>query len=286
MMIFHQFCEFMECSRGFQASFRERKLSSHERVICLLSASPGSWRHREDKEEINTEHNAWDPAQTPQPEAISPSLLWPWNDHSLLLFSHLHWEDQAHTKLIVPPQTGDSHWFSLRFSKHRKALFNRQRRLPFLHMVGMHKGTLGKKGAVTCLITCLCAWARTEKGISPYTTVLYCWRADQPCNIHRLVYLQKPFSLPRVLMLISDNSWWGSTVSWPLWSLILWREEQMCCSQAAVKSWSGPVILSEVIGEESVILTQFPCTPCQNWGVATDQLPTNSFIDMTNVTSA
>lgn len=57
--------------------------------------------------EINTQHNTQDPTQTRQPKANSSSLLWPWSDHILLLFPHLHWEDKTHTKLIVSPQTGD-----------------------------------------------------------------------------------------------------------------------------------------------------------------------------------
>lgn len=81
--------------------------------------------------EINTQHNTQDPTQTSQPKTISPSLLWPWNDHILLLLPHLHWEDKTHTELIVSPQTEDSHWFYLFFSQNRNALFNWQIRLPF-----------------------------------------------------------------------------------------------------------------------------------------------------------
>lgn len=122
--------------------------------------------------EINAQHNTQDSTQAPQPKAISPSLLWPWNDHILLLFPHLHWEDKTHTELIVSPQTSDSHWFSLFFSKRRRALFNWQIRLPFLARLGYPKAFWVSGNAVICLIAHLSAWAGTEKDIVPSTILV------------------------------------------------------------------------------------------------------------------
>lgn len=187
--------------------------------------------------EINTQHNTQDPTQTPQPKAISPSLLWPWNDHILLLFPHLHWEDKTHTELIVSPQTGDSHWFSLFFSKKQERFVQLTDTSSFSPKVGTPKSILGKQECSGLLDHLHHAWAGTENGV-----------VDQ---------LISP-AIFRGWFLYRDRSF--SPGFW-CWSLTTPDGRVQCHGsylQREQGHWeeliAGPVILSGVRCEESAIL--------------------------------
>lgn len=140
--------------------------------------------------EINIQHNSQDPTQTPQPKAISPSLLWPWNDHILSLFPHLHWEDKTHTELIESPQTGDSHWFPLFLKKQqqkqqqlvRKEHFGTDRYICLFSRGGdtqKHSGEAGFSDLLDHLHLMLEQIQRVDQPCS------------QPCNVR---FLCAPFS--------------------------------------------------------------------------------------------
>lgn len=214
--------------------------------------------------EINAQHNTQDSTQAPQPKAISPSLLWPWNDHILLLFPHLHWEDKTHTELIVSPQTSDSHWFSLFFSKRRRALFNWQIRLPFLARLGYPKAFWVSGNAVICLIAHLSAWAGTEKDIVPSTILVLEKMPKSGSTLPSdMQYSKTGFSTGNLpspqgsdadlwQLLMGEYSVMASFISHYLQS-----EEPISVLQQG--HWeeliAGPVILSGVRCEESAILT-------------------------------
>lgn len=142
--------------------------------------------------EINTQHHTWDPVEMPPPKAICPSLLWPWSDHSQLLFSHLHWKDKTHVGLIVSPQTGDDHWFSPLLFKKQESFVQLTDTSSFSVMVGIVKSILGKK-AKNCLIIYFCScrnrnnlhklWSftRTPGLIEPATSLATLFVYWDPC---------------------------------------------------------------------------------------------------------
>lgn len=178
-------------------------------------------------------------------------------------------------------------FFSSSFQK-TGTLWHWQICLPCLLRWGYPEAFCEVRNVVICLIAHLMLEQELKKRHE-------CQRVDQarsrPCNIQRPASLRRAILLPRVLMLISDNSWWGSTVSWLLLSL-----ERGASSRAArKKSWSQ--VLRYYLGSDvknqrfsllplvspSSILT---CPLVGPGRFAADQWLANSFIDMTNETSA